>query len=308
MPKPVAYLEGQFVPLEDAKISIMTHAFLYGTACFEGIRAYWNAEQDQLFVFRLLEHYKRLKNSTKITRIFLNQTAEELTEITLELLRRSEFQGNDVYIRPVAYKSGLGIGVKLTGVANDFCCFATAYGKYIDTSKGLSVCVSSWAHVEDNCIPMRAKVNGAYINASYAKSEAQDDGYDEAIFMNRDGHVSEGSAENLFIIRDGKLITPSVSSHILEGITRASLMELARKEMGLECVERTIDRSELYISDEAFICGTGAELAPIVAVDRVPVGTGKVGPVSKELQNLYYEVVRGRSDKYMHWCTPVFGK
>jgi len=308
MSKPMAYLQGGFVPLEDAKISIMTHAFLYGTACFEGIRAYWNEDKQQLFVFRLLDHYKRMKNSTKITRIFLDQTAEELSEITLELLRKSEFWGKDVYIRPVAYKSGLGIGVKLTGIANDFCCFATEYGKYIDTSSGLNVCVSSWAHVEDNCIPMRAKVNGAYMNASYAKSEALDNGYDEAIFMNRDGHVSEGSAENLFIIRDGKLVTPSVSSHILEGITRGTLIELARKEMGVECVERTIDRSELYVCDEAFICGTGAELAPIVSVDKVPVGSGKTGPISKALQMLYYEVVRGKIDKYAHWCTPALKK
>jgi branched-chain amino acid aminotransferase len=306
MSKPVAYLKGEFVPLEDAKISIMTHAFLYGTACFEGIRAYWNEDKSQLFVFRLLEHYQRLKNSTKITRIFLDQTAEELSAITLELLRRSEFIGKNVYIRPVAYKSGLGIGVKLTGIPNDFCCFATEYGKYIDTSGGLKVCVSSWAHVEDNCIPMRAKVNGAYINAALAKSEAQDNGYDEAIFMNRDGHVSEGSAENLFIVRDGKLITPSVSSHILEGITRATIMELAQRELGLECVERTIDRSELYICEEAFICGTGAELAPIISVDRVPVGDGTVGPIASSLKNLYYEVVMGRIEKYMHWCTPTY--
>lgn len=306
MAKPVAYLKGEFVPLEDAKISIMTHAFLYGTACFEGIRAYWNEEKQQLYVFRLLEHFQRMKNSTKITRINLDKSAEELSEITLEVLRRSDFRGNDVYIRPVAYKSGLGVGVKLTGIENDFCCFAIAYGKYIDTSKGLNVAVSSWAHVEDNCIPMRAKINGAYINAAYAKSEALDNGYDEAIFMNRDGHVSEGSAENLFIVRGGKLVTPSVSSHILEGITRATLMELAKNEMGVECIERTLDRSELYVCEEAFICGTGAELAPIVSVDRVPVGNGKVGPIASKLQALYYEAVRGKLDKYSKWLTPVF--
>lgn len=306
MSKPVAYLNGEFVPLEDAKISIMTHAFLYGTACFEGIRGYWNKDDEQLYVFRLLEHYKRMKNSMKITRIFVEKSAEELCDITLELIRRSDFRGNDVYVRPVAYKSGHGIGVKLTGVANDFCCFATAYGKYLDTSKGLNVAVSSWAHVEDNCIPMRAKINGAYINAAYAKSEALDNGYDEAIFMNRDGHVSEGSAENLFILREGKLITPSVSSHILEGITRATLMTIAKQELGLEVIERTIDRSELYVCDEAFICGTAVELAPIVSVDRVPVGDGKIGPISSKLQEIYYEAVRGRVPKYKSWCTPVF--
>lgn len=306
MSKPIAYLNGEFVPLEDAKISIMTHAFLYGTACFEGIRGYWNKDDEQLYVFRLLEHYKRMKNSMKITRIFVEKSADELCDITLELIRRSDFRGNDVYIRPVAYKSGHGIGVKLTGVPNDFCCFATAYGKYLDTSKGLNVAVSSWAHVEDNCIPMRAKINGAYINAAYAKSEALDNGYDEAIFMNRDGHVSEGSAENLFILREGKLITPSVSSHILEGITRATLMTIAKQELGLEVVERTLDRSELYVCDEAFICGTAVELAPIISVDRVPVGDGKVGPIASKLQELYYEAVRGRVPKYKNWCTPVF--
>ena len=303
--QPIAFLSGEMVPLADAKISIMTHAFLYGTACFEGIRGYWSQEEGQLFLFRLKEHYERLKNSGKITMIPISYSVQELCDITTEICRRSEFDG-DIYIRPVAYKSGEGIGVKLTGIPNDFLVFAIPFGNYVDVNKGLRVQVSSWTHVEDNAIPMRAKINGAYINAAYAKSEALDNGFDEAIFLDKNGLVSEGSAENFFMIRDGKLITPGVSQHILEGITRASIIELAREELGIEVVERSINRSELYVCDEAFVCGTGAQVAPITEIDRRVVGDGKIGPISRRLQNLYFDVVRGKVDKYRSWCAPVY--
>ncbi|MCR4425832.1 MAG: branched-chain amino acid transaminase [Firmicutes bacterium] len=302
---PTAFFEGKMVPLADAKLSIMTHAFLYGTACFEGIRGYWSDEEQQLFIFRLREHYERLSNSCRITRIGLKHSVDELCSITLEMCRQCGHK-EDIYIRPVAYKSGRGVGVKLTGIPDDFLVFAVPFGLYVDVSKGLKVCVSSWTHVEDNAIPMRAKINGAYMNAALAKSEALDDGYDEAIFLSRDGHVSEGSAENLFIVRNGKLITPSVTEHILEGITRATLMELATNELGIGVVERRIDRSELYVADECFICGTGAQVAPITEVDHRPVGDGKVGPITSKLQQLYFDVVRGKVDKYRKWCAPVY--
>lgn len=302
---PMAFLEGKMVPLSEAKISIMTHAFLYGTACFEGIRGYWAPDQAQLLIFRLREHYERMVNSCKIARIGLNYTVDELCDITVEVCRLCGHR-EDVYLRPVAYKSGLGIGVKLTGIPDDFLVFAIPFGKYVDVDRGLRVAVSSWTHVEDNAIPMRAKINGAYINAALAKSEALDNGYDEAIFLNRSGQVSEGSAENLFILRNGKLITPSVTAHILEGITRATIMELASAEMGIEVIERPIDRSELYVADECFVCGTGAQLAPVVEIDRVKIGTGAVGTVTKALQDLYFNTVRGKLPKYAHWCTPVY--
>ena len=305
--KPIAYLKGEMIPLEEAKISVMTHAFLYGTACFEGIRGYWSPEENQLFLFRLKEHYERLKNSGKITMISCKESVKELCDITAEICRRSQFN-EDVYIRPILYKGGEGIGVKLTGIADDFMVFGIPFGMYVDVNKGLKVQVSSWTHVEDNAIPMRAKINGAYINAAFAKSEALDNGYDEAIFLDKNGLVSEGSAENFFMIRNGKLITPGVTQHILEGITRDSIIEIAKNELGLEVVERSINRSELYVCDEAFVCGTGAQVAPITEIDRRLVGDGKVGPISRSLQDLYFDIVRGKVSKYRHWCAPVYTK
>ncbi len=299
-----AYLQGQFVLQEEAKISIQTHAFMYGTACFEGIRAYWNADDEQLYVFRLTEHYERLKNSCKILRIQLPHSVEDLNRISLELLRKNE-ERQDVYLRPIAYKSGHQIGPILVGVPDDFLLFAIPMGQYLDVSKGLKVCVTSWTHISDNMIPMRAKVNGAYVNAALARTEAHDNGCDEAIFLTRDGKVSEGTAENLFIVRGGRLITSPVTADILEGITRATILELAG-ELGIPVVERAIDRTELYVADEAFFVGTGAQVSPIAEIDRRPVGDGRIGPVTRKLQELYFDVVRGKVPKYKHWCTPVY--
>ncbi|HEY8496757.1 MAG TPA: branched-chain amino acid transaminase [Limnochordales bacterium] len=300
-----AYLQGQFVPMEDAKISIQTHAFMYGTACFEGIRAYWNADEQQLYVFRMTEHYERLLNSCKILRISLPYTVEDLNRISVDLLRKNG-EREDVYLRPIAYKCGHQIGPILVGIPDDFLLFVISMGAYLDVSKGLKVCVSSWTHLSDNMVPMRAKINGAYVNAALARTEAHDNGYDEAIFLTRDGKVSEGTAENLFIVRHGQLITTPVTSDILEGITRATIIELAREELGVQVVERTIDRTELYVADEAFFVGTGAQVSPIAEIDRRPVGDGKIGPITRKLQELYFDVVRGKVPKYKHWCTPVY--
>ncbi|HLT58130.1 MAG TPA: branched-chain amino acid transaminase [Limnochordales bacterium] len=300
-----AYLEGRFVPLEDAKISVQTHAFMYGTACFEGIRAYWNADDQQMYVFRMTEHYQRLLNSCKILRIQLPYTVEDLNRISVELLRKNGDR-QDMYLRPIAYKSGPQIGPILVGIPDDFLLFAIPMGAYLDVSKGLKVCVSSWTHLSDNMIPMRAKVNGAYVNAALARTEAADNGCDEAIFLTRDGKVSEGTAENLFLVRHGQLITPPVTADILEGVTRSTIIELARDELGLPVVEREVDRTELYVADEAFFVGTGAQVSPIAEIDRRPVGDGGIGPITRQLQKLYFDVVRGKVEKYRHWCTPVF--
>ena len=301
-----AFFEGKFVPLEEAKISVQTHAFLYGTGVFEGIRAYWVEEEEDLLIFRMREHYERLLNSCKILQIKPKYGLDELCQITIELLARNGDR-EDVYIRPVYYKSQLGIGVQLAGIADDFVVFSVPMGPYLDLEKGLRVKVTSWRHINDNAIPMRAKVNGAYVNAALAKSDALLDGYDESIFLTDDGHVSEGSAENLFIIRNGELITPPVTDDILEGITRATVIELAREELGLKVIERPIDRSELYIADEAFFVGTGAQVAPIAEIDRRTIGDGRIGPISRKVQQLYFDVVKGRVPKYRHWCQPVRG-
>lgn len=302
----VAFFEGKFVPLEEAKISVQTHAFLYGTAVFEGIRAYWVEEEQDLLIFRMREHYERLLDSCKILQIKPKYTVDEMCNITVELLAQNNDK-EDVYIRPVYYKSQLGIGVQLAGLQDDFVVFSVPMGPYLDLDKGLRVKVTSWRHINDNAIPMRAKVNGAYVNAALAKSDALLDGYDESIFLTADGHVSEGSAENLFIVRRGQLITTPVTEDILEGITRATVIELAKEELGLTVVERPIDRTELYIADEAFFVGTGAQVSPIAEIDRRTIGDGRVGPVSKKIQQLYFDVVKGRVPKYRHWCTPVHG-
>ena len=300
-----AFFEKDFVPLEDANINVMTHAFLYGTACFEGIRAYWSDEENQLLVFRMREHYERIVNSCKILRIKPGYTVDELCQITLELLRRNGDR-QDVYIRPVFYKSTPAIGVKLDGLDDSFLVFSIPFGDYLDMNRGLRARVSSWRHLEDNMIPMRAKVNGAYVNAALAKDEALQDGYDEAIFLASDGHVSEGSAENIFIVRGGKLITSSVTADILEGITRNTVIHVAREDLGIPIVERPIDRTELYVADEAFFVGTGAQVCPIAEIDHRPVGDGTIGPISRRIQSYYFDVVKGKVGKYREWCAPVY--
>ena len=300
-----AFFGGEFVPIEQAQVSIMTHAFNYGTGCFEGIRAYWSKEEEQLLVFRLAEHYRRLHRSVHILRIALPYSVEQLGELTLELLRREGYR-QDTYVRPLAYKSSELVGVRLHDLEDSFAVFALPFGRYVEKEEGADVIVSSWRRNADNAIPARAKITGAYVNSALAKTDAVLSGCDEAIVLNQNGHVSEGSAENLFLVRDGKLITPPVTENILEGITRATIIQLARKELGLETVERPIDRSELYMADEMFFCGTGVQVAAIVTVDRRSVGDGKMGPIVKQIRDLYFDVVRGRAPRYRHWCTPVY--
>lgn len=306
MPK-FAYFEGKIVPFTEAKVSIMTHAFNYGTGVFEGIRAYWNEQEAQLFVVRLRDHYRRLLQSTKVLRMQLSLDAEQMSDLTVELLRREGYR-EDVYIRPLAYKANEVIGVRLHNLTDEFAVFATPFGKYIEQQEGAKVCFSSWRRNDDNAIPPRGKVTGAYVNSALIKSEAMLNGFDEAIVLNADGHVAEGSAENFFIVRGGKLITPPVTANILEGITRQAIMDLAKVELGLDTVERQIDRSEVYIADEAFFCGTGVEVTPIGSVDHLRLGNGGVGPITRKVMDLYYNLVHGVDPKYRHWLTPVYPK
>jgi len=304
MPK-YAFFKGNFVPIENAKVSIMTHAFNYGTGCFEGIRAYWNADENQLFVFRLLEHFQRLHRSCKILHIRLPYSPEELSDLLVELLRREGYR-EDCYIRPIAYKADEIIGVRLHNLTDEFAMFATPFGRYIEGELGARVMISPWRRVDDNAIPARAKITGSYINSALSKTAAAMAGCDEAIVLTHDGHVSEGSAENLFLVRNGKLITPPVTDDILEGITRETVMEVARAEFGLETEVRHVDRSELYTADEAFFCGTGVQIEPIVEIDHRIIGDGKMGPITQKIYDLYFDIVRGKVPKYRHWCTPVY--
>ena len=302
-----AFFRGEFVAIDQAQVSIMTHGLNYGTGCFEGIRAYWNDDEQDLYIFRLAEHYERMHRSARILRIDLPYTVKELNEITIELLHREGYR-QDAYIRPLAFKADEIIGVRLHDLTDHFAMFAVPFGRYIEKEEGAHVCISSWRRVDDNAVPARAKITGAYINSALAKTDAILNGYDEALVLTQDGHISEGSAENFFMVRNGALITPPVSSDILEGITRDTVIELAREEMGLTTIERTIDRSEIYTCQEAFFCGTGVQVAAITQIEHRPIGDGLIGPVVTRLREIYFDVVRGNHPKYRHWCTPVYGQ
>ena len=303
MATPMAYFQRQIMPLEQAKIGVMTHAFLYGTACFEGIRGNWNEEDGLIYLFRLREHYERLRRSCRILKIGLRLSDDELCNITSDIVAKSGIT-EDVYIRPIAYKSEETLGPRLHDVADDFLVFVTPFGNYLDDA-GIRCCTSTWRRVDDLGIPARAKVNGIYVNSALAKTEALENGFDEAIMLDERGHVSEGSGENVFIVRGGRLLTPSVSDNVLEGITLQSILTLARDELGIEVVERSIDRSELYVADECFLTGTAAHVTAVIEVDRRAVGDGKTGEVTRKLQQLYFDAIRGKNAKYASWVTPV---
>lgn len=303
-PQKYAFFQGKIVPYEEAKVGVLTHGLNYGTGVFEGIRAYWNPDKEDLFLLLAREHYRRFLTNTRMVFIDVPYTVDELVEYTAQLCR---MQGNreDVYIRPLAYKSSEHIGVSMQGIADDTAIVVTPFGNYVDMDRGLAVCVSSWKRSDDNAIPGRAKITGNYVNSALAKNEAILNGYDEAIVLNQLGFVSEASAANIFLVRDGVLVTPSVADGILEGYTRKAVITLAEDELGVQCVQRSVGRSELYAADEIFLCGTGVQVAPITSVDRRRVGTGEVGPISSALQSMYFDAVRARNPKYASWLTPV---
>jgi branched-chain amino acid aminotransferase len=299
------YLDGEVKRYADAKVGLMTHALQYGTGVFEGIRGYWSPQHEQLFVLKLREHYRRMQNSVKLLKLKIPMNLDELCETSIELIRRNNFR-QDVYIRPFAFKSSEEIGVRLHNLKDSFAIYVTPFGNYVEVDGGIRCMVSSWRRIDDNVAPARAKITGIYVNSALAKTEAMENGFDEAIMLTHDGHVCEGSAENIFLLRDGKVSTPPTSDNILEGLTRLAMIELLRKELDMEVVERSIDRSELYIADEIFLCGTGAQISPVIDVDRRPIGDGQVGPVVSQLQKLYFDIVRGRNNKYRSWLSPVY--
>jgi branched-chain amino acid aminotransferase len=297
-----AYLDGAFVPFADAKVSLATHALQYGTGVFEGIRAYWNPGAGQLYVFRLREHFERMTDSCKIVRITLPGDPDALSEIVLELLRRNAFR-SDVYVRPLAFKAARVVKVALHGLRDGFGIYAFPMGGYLSTG-GLAAHTTSWRRISDESIPARAKISGAYVNTALAVDDAAEHGAEEAIFLTAGGHVSEGGGSNLYLVRDGTLITPPVTDDILEGITRATILTLAR-ERGIPVVERSIDRTELYVADELFFCGTGAQVAPVVRVDGRPVGDGGVGPIARDIGDRYFAIARGDDPAHPEWRTAV---
>ena len=300
-----AYLDGAYVAFADAKVSIATHALQYGTGVFEGIRAYWNAPAEQLYVFRLREHFERMTRSCRIVRIGLPGDPDDLSAIVLELLRRNAFT-SDVYVRPLAYKAARVVKVALHGLRDGFGIYAFPMGGYLSTG-GLVAHTTSWRRISDEAIPARAKVSGAYINTALAVDEAFDHGAEEAIFLTSGGHVSEGGGSNLFMVRDGALVTPPVTDDILEGITRRTIEDLAG-DLGYAFVQRPIDRTELFVADELFFCGTGAQVAPCVRVDGRPVGSGAIGPIAKAIGDRYFAIARGDDPAHPEWRTPVYAR
>jgi branched-chain amino acid aminotransferase len=298
-----AYLEGKFVPLAEAKVSIMTHAFLYGSGVFEGIRAYYNSTEDEVYVLKLVEHFGRMKNNAHILMMEMVQSAQQLADLTCEMIRKSGYR-EDVYIRPMAYKSAQRIGLKWDQ-SHEFMMFAVPMGSYLTKDRPLNCMVSSWRRIQDNAIPPRAKVSGSYVNVSLAANEARENGYDEGLLLNEDGSVSEAAGMNIFLVRSGRLITTPVYDNVLEGITRACVFEIAR-ELGVPYEERSINRSELYASDEVFICGTGAEIAGVGSIDKRKIGDGTTGQITSRIQDIYFDAVRGKNPKYKYWLTPVW--
>lgn len=300
LPNAIAYHDGAWKPLPECQVPINLHALQYGTGCFEGIRGYWDGSRINLLFLR--EHFARLHRNAKLL-MMSSPTVDEMIAIAIEVVRRNAPTQN-VYLRPVVYKKGTGLGPVLKGVPDGYMNYLIALGDYLDTSKGLSVCVSSWRRLSDNSIPTRTKATGGYLNSALAKTEAVINGYDEAIFLNDRGQVCEGSAENIFILRDGVLHTPDCTADILEGITRKAILDLAR-DLGIPVCERAIARTELYIADEMFLVGTGCQVSWVRAVDQRVVGSGAQGPLTARIQQAYESAVYARTPAYSSWLTPV---
>ena len=298
------FYDGEFIEKEKASLPIMTHAFLYGTGVFEGIRAYYNEEENQLYAFRVREHFERLMRSAHVMYMENPFTLEGYCENLKELLKKNAYR-QDVYIRPNLFKAAEKIGPSLLNNKDSYLLFTLPMGDYIDTTKGLNVCVSNWRRNSDNAIPPRAKVSGAYANTALIKSDAQLSGFDDAIVLDENGRVTEGSAMNMFLVQNGKLVTTRTTDNILIGVTRNTIIQLTN-DLGIEVEDREVSRTELYTSDEAFYCGTGAQISPIVTIDHRKLGTGEVGPIATKLQKLYFDVVKGKVDKYKEWCMPIY--
>jgi branched-chain amino acid aminotransferase len=301
----LVYFEGDYVPLRDAKISVMTHAFMYGTATFEGIRAYWNEEQGVLFGLKFREHMERIRKNAGMLLMTDLPPVDALVGIVTEVARRNHFR-TDVYLRPCFYKSSKIVGVRLHKMEHELCVIAVPFGNYIDTERGVRLMTSSWRRNADDALPARGKIVGGYVNMALQKSEAELNGFDEALVLTHHGNASEASAANMFIVRDGLLITPPVTDDILEGVTRLAVFELA-KALGVPVEVRSVSRSEVYIADEMFLCGTGVQMSPVIEVDHRPIGSGSVGPITRQLAEAYFNAVRGRDPRFMHWLTPIPG-
>lgn len=300
-----AFFKGRVVPYSEAKVGVLTHALNYGTGVFGGLRAYWNDDEKQLFIFRPHDHFRRFLQSAKLLCMDLPYSNDDLVKGLLDLIRK-EGHREDLYIRPLAFYGDEIIGVRVHDLNPEVSIVVIPFGHYNKNEDGMHVMVSSWRRIDDNVIPARGKIAGAYVNSAFAKTDAQRAGFDEAIVLNNDGHISEGSAANLFIVRNGVFATPPITDNVLEGITRRTIIQLIRDELRMEVLERQIDRTELYLADEAFFCGTGVQISAITRADHRPIGPGKMGEATARLRNVFFDVVRGRAPKYRAWCEPVY--
>jgi branched-chain amino acid aminotransferase len=301
----IVYAQGRFLTYDEARVGLLTHGLNYGEGCFEGIRGYWNADERELNLIFVREHYERLHLSAKILFMTLPHSVDELVELTVEVCARNRYE-QDVYVRPLLYKSAEDVGVRLAGVEDAFAISTIPFTRYFDASAGLKVGVSSWRRIDDTMAPVRAKITGAYINSALAKSEALLNGFDEAIMLSSDGHVSEASASNLFVVKNGRMHTPDASQNVLEGITRRAIVMLVQDQFGVEVLERPLDRSELYTADEVFLSGTAAGVSFVTSVDHRVVGDGKMGPITRGVRDLYEGAVHGKEAKYRSWLTPTY--
>jgi branched-chain amino acid aminotransferase len=299
------FYKGRVVPYSEVKFGVLTHAMNYGTAVFGGLRAYWNEDEKQLFVFRPHDHFRRFLQSSKLLCMDLNLTGDDLVNGLMELIR-TEGHKEDLYIRPLAFYSDEIIGVRVHDLTAEATIIAIPFGAYNKHEDDMHVTISSWRRIDDNTIPARGKIAGAYVNSAFIKTDAVRAGFDEAIVLNADGHISEGSAANLFMLRNGVFATPPITDNVLEGITRRTVIQVIREELRMEVQERQIDRTEVYLADEMFFCGTGAQISAITKVDHRLVGTGRMGDLTSRLRQIYFDIVRGRIAKYRDWCYPVY--
>jgi branched-chain amino acid aminotransferase len=300
-----AFCDGRVVPYRDASFGLLTHGLNYGTGFFAGLRGYWNAEERQLFVFRPEDHFRRFCESARLLRMEFPFTPAQLTSGLIELLRAEGYREN-VYIRPISFYGDQSIGVRLHHLTPVVGMAAVPFGSYIGKEDGIHVAISSWTRVSDNQIPARGKLAGSYVNSALAKTDAVLAGFDEAILLNDHGHVCEGSVENVFMLRGGVVVTPPVTDDVLEGFTRATVIQLLREDMGRTVIERSIDRTELYLADEVLLTGTGAEISPVAGIDHRTIGSGGIGPLAAELRARYMDTVSGRVAKHRGWCRPVY--
>lgn len=300
------YFRDKIVPFNDAVISVACTGFLYGLGVFTGIRAHLNVQEGQLYLFRPKDHYRRLVDACRLCsyqNFLTNYSEERFVSVLLQLMRENQIR-EDVYIRVTNFTDENRITPKFVGYKDSLSVFAYPLGDYVPTS-GMRCKVSSWTRIEDNSIPARAKLDGAYVNTAFATAEALKAGCDEAIFLDRNGHVVEGGAENIFLVLDDRVVTPPACDNILEGITRRTVLEILRDE-GVQTIERSVDRSELYRAQEIFLTGTGAQVAPVTEVDGVPVGSGGVGVLASKVQSIYAKAVRGEIERYRSWVQAVY--